>query len=740
MQRRLFLVMLTCVVLLLQVRTAEAKASDGETADTRGPSLNSISMEPAGPFTTGDTITYTWDLTDDSGISSLTIEYQDASGRTKYVTSYGSSTGTTYTLDDNWANGRATVSRVTTYDVHGNFSGYYPASDARLSALAFDVQGNTADTQGPSLNSISMEPAGPFTTGDTITYTWDLTDDSGISSLTIEYQDASGRTKYVTSYGSSTGTTYTLDDNWANGRATVSRVTTYDVHGNFSGYYPASDARLSALTFRVGRDAPKAPGSVVATRGSFEALVSWSAPWDDGGSPITGYTITADPGDVSKTVSGDTTTATITGLDNGTSYTFTVTASNAVGDSPASEASNAVTPTPSDTDAPVVTEFDFNPKTVELNDGEKTVTVTARLTDDTGANPPTVILSSDDTSQTLGFGTMTRVSGNEKDGVYQRTITIPTTAAAGTWAVRLYPVSDTIGNSNSSFRDHPTKLTINNTPPATAPDAPTDVTATRGDKAATVSWTAAAGNGSPVTSYTITSTPDGITKTVTGDQTDAVIDGLTNGTSYTFTVVASNAAGTSPASSPSNAITPAAAPDAPTDVTATRGDKSAVVSWTKPAGNGSPLTGYTITSTPDGITKTVPGDTTTTTMAGLTNGTTYTFTVTATNAIGDSPASEASKAVTPAAEVPAVTAPEAPVNAKAKVKKRKLVVTWSAPATGGEPLGYRVTNNKGLEKTVPADKTKLVLRKVKPGKYKFRIVAENEAGTSRPAKLKLRIR
>ena len=87
-----------------------------------------------------------------------------------------------------------------------------------------------------------------------------------------------------------------------------------------------------------------------------------------------------------------------------------------------------------------------------------------------------------------------------------------------------------------------------------------------------------------------------------------------------------------------------------------------------------------------------------------------------------------------------VTVPGTPANAKAKIKKRKLVLTWNSPATGGEPLGYRVTNNKALEKTVPADKTKLVLRKVKPGKYKFRIVAENEAGTSRPAKLKLRIR
>ena len=136
--------------------------------------------------------------------------------------------------------------------------------------------------------------------------------------------------------------------------------------------------------------------------------------------------------------------------------------------------------------------------------------------------------------------------------------------------------------------------------------------------------------------------------------TNATITGLTNGTAYTFTVTATNAVGNGPASEASNSVTPAAAPSAPTGVSAVAGNKRAKVSWSAPANNGSPITSYTITpfvgSTAQPAT-TINGTppATSTTITGLTNGTTYTFTVTATNAIGTSPASEKSASVTPTA-------------------------------------------------------------------------------------------
>ncbi len=90
--------------------------------------------------------------------------------------------------------------------------------------------------------------------------------------------------------------------------------------------------------------APDAPSSVVAAAGDGAATMSWLAPDDPGGAAISGYTVTGTPGGGTTDVAGGATTALITGLSNNTTYTFTVTATNAVGRSPASTPSGPVTP------------------------------------------------------------------------------------------------------------------------------------------------------------------------------------------------------------------------------------------------------------------------------------------------------------------------------------------------------------------------------------------------------------
>ncbi len=196
----------------------------------------------------------------------------------------------------------------------------------------------------------------------------------------------------------------------------------------------------------------------------------------------------------------------------------------------------------------------------------------------------------------------------------------------------------------------------------TIPGVPVGATAAAGDSQAFVSWLS--GGGTPATSFTIRNAtasnghlvPDVILP-VNGSTLSptATVNGLVNGVSYTFIVSATNAQGTSAFSAPTNSVTPIAitVPGAPTGAAAVAADSQATVAWVPPASNGnSAITSYTVTARVNGVatanSATTPnGTTTSAVVTGLTNGTTYTFTVRASNAKGPGPDSAPSNAVTP---------------------------------------------------------------------------------------------
>ena len=164
--------------------------------------------------------------------------------------------------------------------------------------------------------------------------------------------------------------------------------------------------------------------------------------------------------------------------------------------------------------------------------------------------------------------------------------------------------------------------------------------------AASVTFTPAIGGGL-ASSYTVTSTAGGYS--ASGSSSPIVVTGLQSSTSYQFTVTATNGYGNSLASTASNAITATTVPQAPTIGSPTIGNRSVSVPFTAGATGGSSITGYTVTSSPGSFTGT--GASSPITVSGLTNGTAYTFTVTATNANGTSAASSSSSSVTPLAPV-----------------------------------------------------------------------------------------
>ncbi|MDP4207547.1 MAG: fibronectin type III domain-containing protein [Bacteroidota bacterium] len=263
--------------------------------------------------------------------------------------------------------------------------------------------------------------------------------------------------------------------------------------------------------------APGAPTIGTATAGDAQASVTFNAPSSNGGNAITGYTVTSNPD--GKTGTGTSSPITVTGLTNGTAYTFTVTATNDIGTSSASAVSNSVTPKGSQT-------ITFANPGTQFYGTTPTLTATAS----SGLTPTF-------TSSTTGVCTIT--SGGTLAFVAPGTCTINADQAGNS----AYNAASTVTRSFS----------VN----AVVAGAPSIGTATAGDGQASVTFTAPPSNGgSAITGYTVTSIPGG--KTGTNTISPIAVTGLTNGTSYTFTVTATNGAGTSAASAASNSVTPGA--------------------------------------------------------------------------------------------------------------------------------------------------------------------------------------
>jgi cellulose 1,4-beta-cellobiosidase len=433
--------------------------------------------------------------------------------------------------------------------------------------------------------------------------------------------------------------------------------TTFSVIG--SSYGSLVSPTLSCTSKAGGTPgAPQPPASVTAKAGNLSATVSWTASPADGGSRITGYTVTSSAGQTCTTTGSTTLACVITGLTNGTSYTFTVKAQNGIGSSGASAQSNPVTPARVP-DAPTLV-------TALAGAGQATVRWTA----------PAYNGGSDITGYSV-----TSVPGSNGCATTGVTTCVVSGLTGGvTYTFTAYAIN-AIGVSAASTAS---KAVTPTTP--TLPGAPTSVVALNGNALVTVTW-AAPTTGGAASTYTAT-TNSGQTCTATGALT-CTITGLTNGVLYTVTVTASNSVGTGPASAVSNGAIPFTVPDAPTTVIATGGAGQATVSWTPPAFNGGAfLTGYTVTSS-GGQTCATTGTyatppTPNCTVTGLKNGTSYTFTVKAANDAGSGAASTASLAVIPTATTPTCTASVTFANQSAP---------WMSGSNGYAQIAITVTNS-----------------------------------------------
>ena len=247
-----------------------------------------------------------------------------------------------------------------------------------------------------------------------------------------------------------------------------------------------------------------------------------------------------------------------------TTPTVTVTSTPTLGPTGTATATATATPTATLTVSPTPT-----PTATETPTPSPTATPTATATGvATATDTPT------STATTLATATATATETPMPTGTATATATETPTGTAtptGTSTQSATPTQTVTATATATETATPTQTvtatatatptqTVTATATVTLPTVPTSVTAVAGDTQATVSWTAPSSSGSsPITGYTVRVVEVAGLVVSVGDVRTAIVTGLTNGSSYTFTVEAVTAVGSGPASAPSSAVTPSSA-------------------------------------------------------------------------------------------------------------------------------------------------------------------------------------
>ena len=282
--------------------------------------------------------------------------------------------------------------------------------------------------------------------------------------------------------------------------------------------------------------------------------------------------------------------------------------------------------------------------------------------------------------------------------------------------------------------------TVRTADAATAPGAPTITNAVAGNTAIALTFSAPANNGgSAISTYTAscTSSNGGASASASASASPIVVNGVTNGRTYSCAVTATSGAGTSVPSAPVGPLIPKTTPGAPSIGAATSRNLSLRVAFTPPASDGgSAITGYaaSCTSSNGGASGSASGSASPIVVGGLTNGRTYRCSVRATNAAGSGAASALSNTA-----VPGPTAPDAPTITGSIGGNTALALLFTPPANnGGSTItGYVASCTSpdgGTAGSASAPGSPITVNKLTNGKhYTCTVTATNALGAGPPS-------